>query len=514
MATTPAGQQPASFLAAALDEAEKTCARQRATAAECDALLAAALDACSSSSPQHLPSSSLARDLAASTKGLHGAVAKLAKAVDRAAEAGAGGAAAANGGVWRALPAGEGWRPPKAPLDAAVAAHLYREGRAELADAFCAEAGVEGHEAIRAPYAALHRVLQQVGVGRAMHFSERMALCGGRAPPRAAPALAPLTRPTSTPHQPQRQNQQTKQMRQGDLGAALEWARQNRRALLRAEGHSAASSGSADDANAANAASSSLPPSSLELWLHALGFVLALVGDQRQAAERQEAAARRRRERRERAMMTEENDENDDDDNTDDPEAAADARARQAAALAYARAHLSPFRGTHLRAIQRLMACLLWASRPARESPYPHLLAPVCWEACARELARRAASALGASAQPPLAVAVAAGGAALPHLIKLSAVLERQGQDGLRSCGQVLPVEIELGEEFAFCSVFACPVSREPSSAQNPPVLLPCGHVLCEQSVARIARSRSRAFKCPYCPMEARVDQVTPIVFP
>lgn len=307
-------------------------------------------------------------------------------------------------------------------------------------------------------------------------------------------------------------------MRQGDLGAALEWARQNRRALLRAEGHSAANSGGSADADAnANAdPASSLPPSSLELWLHALGFILALVGDQRQAAERQEAAARRRKERRERAMMTEEAEENDADDNDEntDPEAAADARARQAAALAYARAHLSPFRGTHLRAIQRLMACLLWAGRPPNESPYPHLLSPVCWEACAKEFARRAASALGASAQPPLAVAVAAGGAALPHLIKLSAVLERQGQDGLRSCGNVLPVEIELGDEFAFCSVFACPVSREPSSAQNPPVLLPCGHVLCEQSVARIARSRSRAFKCPYCPMEARVDQVTPIVFP
>jgi hypothetical protein len=316
-------------------------------------------------------------------------------------------------------------------------------------------------------------------------------------------------------------------MRQGDLGAALEWARQNRRALLRAEGSTAAAAATganaaADAADATAAAtadaaepppSPDLPPSSLELWLHALGFILALVGDERQAAEREAAAARRREER---TRTQKEADDAGGGDGGGDPEAAADARARQAAALAYARAHLAPFRATHLRAIQRLMACLLWAGRPAGESPYPLLLAPVRWDACARAFARRAARALGASAQPPLAVAVAAGGAALPHLIKLAGVLERQGQGGggLRACGAVLPVEIELGDEFAFSSVFACPVSREPSSRQNPPVLLPCGHVLCEQSVARIARSRSRAFKCPYCPMEARVDQVTPIVFP
>lgn len=160
----PQQQQQPSLLAAALDEAARAADRQRRTANECDVLLGA-LERAATTTPSSfsVDPSLLARDLVASTKALHGAVAKLSKAVDRAAEAGAGGAAAAAGGVWRALPAGEAWRPPRGPLDAAVAAHLYREGRAGLADAFCAEAGVEGHEAIRAPYAALHRVLQQVG---------------------------------------------------------------------------------------------------------------------------------------------------------------------------------------------------------------------------------------------------------------------------------------------------------------------------------------------------------------
>ncbi len=57
-----------------------------------------------------------------------------------------------------------------------------------------------------------------------------------------------------------------------------------------------------------------------------------------------------------------------------------------------------------------------------------------------------------------MAVTVAAGSVALPALLKLACVMERNGQD-LSSCEQ-LPIELELGSEFVFHSIFACPVSR------------------------------------------------------
>lgn len=55
---------------------------------------------------------------------------------------------------------------------------------------------------------------------------------------------------------------------------------------------------------------------------------------------------------------------------------------------------------------------------------------------------------------------------------------------------------------------------RDQSTPDNPPMLLPCNHVLCEQSVQKLAKSRTRIFKCPYCPMEARVDNLRPLTFP
>lgn len=77
-----------------------------------------------------------------------------------------------------------------------------------------------------------------------------------------------------------------------------------------------------------------------------------------------------------------------------------------------------------------------------------------------------------------------------------------------------LPVEIELGPEFVFRSIFACPVSRDMSTSDNPPMLLPCGHVLCEQTCAKLAKTRTRPFKCPYCPQEAKLDTIKPLSFP
>jgi E3 ubiquitin-protein transferase RMND5 len=116
------------------------------------------------------------------------------------------------------------------------------------------------------------------------------------------------------------------------------------------------------------------------------------------------------------------------------------------------------------------------------------------------------------ASESPLLVSVAAGSVALPTLLKLATVMAGQSQDW-NSSGQ-LPVELELGREFVFHSIFACPVSREQSTHDNPPMMLPCGHVLCRQSIQKMAKSTNRTFKCPYCPVEASLPACKQIWFP
>ena len=100
---------------------------------------------------------------------------------------------------------------------------------------------------------------------------------------------------------------------------------------------------------------------------------------------------------------------------------------------------------------------------------------------------------MGASAESPFAVAVDAGAAALPTLLKMTAVMTAKGQpwEGLEQ----LPLEVELPPRFAFHSVFACPVARDQSTPDNPPMILPCGYAAKRCDYASRGRSRSPAMQ-------------------
>lgn len=164
-------------------------------------------------------------------------------------------------------------------------------------------------------------------------------------------------------------------------------------------------------------------------------------------------------------------------------------------ALSLARAELATFVPQYRQEVGQLMGCLAFGKRLSR-SPYKHLLLPARAEHLAATLRKHACRAQGMRFDTPLAVCMHAGVRALPNLRKLASLMQTRGGGW-----EALPVEVDLGPSCAFHSVFVCPVSREQASRDNPPMLLQCGHVLCQHSLRKLSRGAGR-FKCPYCPLE------------
>ncbi|KAI3445829.1 hypothetical protein Pfo_002494 [Paulownia fortunei] len=182
----------------------------------------------------------------------------------------------------------------------------------------------------------------------------------------------------------------------------------------------------------------------------------------------------------------------------------------RADALKYAKTYLAPLASYHMNEIQKLMGGLLWAGKLDR-SPYADLMDPIHWEKLAEELMRTFCNFSGQSFKDPLNVAVAAGAEGLPTLLKLVNVMAAKKQEW--QAMKQLPVPVELGKEFQFHSIFVCPVSRDQGSEENPPMLLPCGHVLCKQSINKLSKGNTRNFKCPYCPHDASFAQCKQLYF-
>ncbi|XP_058073961.1 protein RMD5 homolog [Magnolia sinica] len=182
----------------------------------------------------------------------------------------------------------------------------------------------------------------------------------------------------------------------------------------------------------------------------------------------------------------------------------------QSDALKYIWTFPAPLVSMHMPEIQKLTICLLWAGCLER-SPYANFLSLMHWELLSEELTRQFCNLLGQSYESPLSVAVAAGVQGLPTLLKLANVMATKKQEWLAM--KQLPVPVDLGPEFQFHSIFVCPISRDQGSEENPPMLMPCGHVLCKQSIVKLSKSSTRMFKCPYCPNEATITQCKQLYF-
>ncbi|EFC43047.1 predicted protein [Naegleria gruberi] len=170
-------------------------------------------------------------------------------------------------------------------------------------------------------------------------------------------------------------------------------------------------------------------------------------------------------------------------------------------AIQYARDNLQSFSDQNIEEIKYLMGSILYSGRDKllKSERYRPLLDESLWTEVLRLFKKIGCRRINQAMESPLYVSITAGYQAVPTLIKLASVT--QGMD-LRTSSEQLAIEIDLDDEFQYHSIFSCPVTKEQTTPENPPLLLPCNHVLAESSVKKILSTTRSApkFKCPYCP--------------
>ena len=169
--------------------------------------------------------------------------------------------------------------------------------------------------------------------------------------------------------------------------------------------------------------------------------------------------------------------------------------------IEYAQIYLSAYRQNPKYAIEinHLLASILFLKN-LPDSPYRNLYSEAHWNYQVACIVNEYCALNGYSSKTELAVAIKAGTIAHPFLLKDANIMKGK-EDWLSK--KELSSEIELGNEFKFHSIFICPVSKEISTKANPPMLLPCGHVISKNSLEKICNAPGRAkIKCPTCPQE------------
>jgi hypothetical protein len=102
---------------------------------------------------------------------------------------------------------------------------------------------------------------------------------------------------------------------------------------------------------------------------------------------------------------------------------------------------------------------------------------------------------------------------ALPTIHKMASIMKVQ--PGLEWSQQgEMAMDIPLLNAHRFHSIFACPVSKEQSTKESPPMLMACGHVISRESLMRLCKGNVNArIKCPYCPSDSTASQAQVIYF-
>lgn len=186
-------------------------------------------------------------------------------------------------------------------------------------------------------------------------------------------------------------------------------------------------------------------------------------------------------------------------------------REKQGELIQYSREKLQPLAHRYEREVQSLMGSLVYLKSGLSSSCYGNFLDPTNWGEICDVFTRDACALLGLSVESPLAVSFDAGCVALPALLNIRQVMHQRQVASVWTAKDELPIEIDLGRKRHFHSIFACPILKQQSSENNPPMRLVCGHVISKDALQKLTTGSK--LKCPYCPMEQNPNDARQIYF-
>jgi hypothetical protein len=182
-------------------------------------------------------------------------------------------------------------------------------------------------------------------------------------------------------------------------------------------------------------------------------------------------------------------------------------------AISYANATLRSFYPEHATEFQRLMTSVLYLPKERlQRSPYADLASDSVHTDLEPLFAKEYCTNLGMSRQVPLRViGDIGGGGALARIEKARTVMKERKSEWSQTdelpvrtfsfveanCVSLhlhLQIEIQLAPENRYHSIFACPVSKEQSTEQNPPMMMTCGHVITKESLQKLSKSNGYVF--------------------
>lgn len=181
--------------------------------------------------------------------------------------------------------------------------------------------------------------------------------------------------------------------------------------------------------------------------------------------------------------------------------------------IQYARENLQHLDPSYNLDIQHLMGAMIFLKTGIENSPYRSFLDPINYEEIQEIFVRNACALLELSIRSPISVALDAGCVALPALLNINQILSSQGVQNIWQLRDELPVEIDLERKLQFHSTFSCPILKQQSTENNPPMRLVCGHVISRDALHKLSGHSSPKLKCPYCPMEQLVSGAMQIHF-